>query len=94
MPLRLTRPTLAGLAQPGSVLSAQPGRWQPRPASVTYTWRRCNPNSRACLAIEGATGTAYRLAAADVGHTLVVVETASTGTATQSAYSVASPIVR
>ena len=86
-------PTLSGSAQPGSALSVDTGLWRPRAGTLSYAWRRCNPNGRICSPIAGATAATYAVTAADVGHALVAVVSATLGPATQAAYSTASPPV-
>jgi hypothetical protein len=54
------------------------GTWQATgPSTYTTVWERCNSAGAACGAISGATAASYTPTAADVGHTLVVVVTAS-----------------
>jgi hypothetical protein len=47
------------------------------PISRRYQWRRCDSTGANCVDIAGATVTAYALAAADVGRTIRVRETAT-----------------
>ena len=86
-------PTLSGSARPGSTLSVDTGLWRPRAGTLSYAWRRCNPNGRICSPIAGATAATYAVTAADVGHALVAVVSATLGPATQAAYSTVSPPV-
>jgi hypothetical protein len=86
-------PTLSGSASPGSTLSVDTGLWRPRAGTLSYEWRRCNPNGRICSPIPGARAATYAVAAADVGHAIVAVVSATVGKATQAAYSNASPAV-
>jgi Ig domain of plant-specific actin-binding protein len=86
-------PTLSGSARPGSTLSVDTGLWRPRPGTLTYAWRRCNANGRICTPVAGARAATYAVTAADVGHALVAVVSATVGKATQAAYSTASPAV-
>jgi hypothetical protein len=58
-----------------------------------YAWSRCNPNGRVCAPIAGATSSTYKVTAADSGHALVAIVTATAGTTAQPAYSAASPPV-
>jgi hypothetical protein len=60
---------------------------------VSYAWQRCNANGRICTPIAGATAATYVPIAADVGHALVVVATATVGGAKQAVLSVATDAV-
>jgi putative cell wall-binding protein/peptidoglycan/xylan/chitin deacetylase (PgdA/CDA1 family) len=59
-------PTITGTAAVGQVLTANPGTWNPVPATYTYQWFRNG------TAIQGATAATYTPVAADVGTTLTV----------------------
>jgi len=85
-----TAPAVTGSAAPGSTLTADAGFWQPPAGAVAYTWRRCNANGRICRPIAGAKKPSYVVTAADVGHVLVAVVTATVGLTAQPAYSSAS----
>lgn len=87
------QPALTGSAAPGSSLSVTGGVWLPAATTFGYIWKRCNQNGRLCVPIDGATGSSYQVAAADVGHELVAVVSTTAGTTTQSAYSSSSPPV-
>jgi len=89
-PASTAQPWLAGTPHPGSVLTAGPGGWQPEPDARAYAWLRCNANGRACVPIAGAAQPSYRATAADAGHALVAVVTATAGGAAQAALSAAS----
>jgi hypothetical protein len=88
-----TAPALSGSAAPGATLTADAGSWLPPAGAVSYAWRRCNPNGRLCVPIADAAKPAYAVTAADVGHVIVAVVTATIGATTQPAYSTASPRV-
>jgi alpha-tubulin suppressor-like RCC1 family protein len=70
-------PTISGIAQQGQVLTENQGTWTNQPTSYSYTWKRCGPTGSECKAIAGAGKQTYTLTAADVGHTIVVKETAT-----------------
>jgi hypothetical protein len=81
------KPTIAGSAKVGSVLKASPGTWSPS-AKFTYRWLRNG------TAIRGATGSTYKLTAADWKKRITVEVTAvSTGYGTAKAVSAASASV-
>jgi hypothetical protein len=87
-------PTVTGSATPGQTLAVDAGLWRPRVGKLSYLWHRCNPNARICLPVAGATRASYVVTPADIGHALVALVTASLGSATQTAFSTASPPVR
>jgi hypothetical protein len=64
-------PTLTGKAVLDRILTAHPGSSTPSTTSVSYTWLRSGKS------IAGATGSTYRLVAADVGRRIAVQMTVS-----------------
>jgi hypothetical protein len=81
-PVNTAPPAITGIAQQGQSLVLTPGAWSDATGvTVTDTWETC---SGMCSAISPQPGGPYSLAAADVGQTVVVVETATAtdGTAT------------
>jgi hypothetical protein len=82
-PTNNTGPTIAGTPAEHQPLTETAGAWT-GDQSVTVRWERCADNStNNCTAITGAPttpGSSYTLTFADVGHYLVVVETADDGT--------------
>lgn len=71
-------PTVVGPPQAGQLLAAVPGAWEGgKPLRFSYTWSRCDAAGVNCAAISGATYETYRVASADVGHSLKVVTTAT-----------------
>jgi len=88
------QPSVSGDPRAGQTLTAGTGAWTEVPTAFGYAWQRCNARGRACSAIAGATASTYLVDAADAGHTLVVVVTATAQTISQSAYSTATPPVR
>ena len=72
-----------GCAVVGQTLAVSNGAWGNGPTSFSYQWERCAttsaqpPTTGSCSAISGATGSAYTVQSADVGHSLVPVVTAS-----------------
>jgi hypothetical protein len=72
-PAYTTQPSISGTAKEGEKLSASRGAWSgTEPISYSYQWQRCDTAGRNCDLISGATGDTYVLAAADVGHTVLV----------------------
>jgi hypothetical protein len=76
-PVAASPPTISGVATKGQTLTESHGSWSNSPSGYSYQWQRCNNSGSSCQAIVGATAQTYKLAAADVGHTLTVQETAS-----------------
>lgn len=77
-PVNTTPPSISGMAQVGSTLTASPGIWANSPESYTYQWKRNGVN------IGGATASAYVPAVADQGSALSVTVTASNSAGTGS----------
>ena len=65
-------PTISGNALQGQTLTAAPGVWSNSPTGYQYQWERCTSAGAGCANIAGASTSAYRLTAADVGRRLVV----------------------
>jgi hypothetical protein len=78
-PVSTGRPALSTLGVQQSVpVSVTNGTWQATgPSTYTTVWQRCNSAGASCATISGATATGYTPTAADVGHTLAVVVTAT-----------------
>lgn len=81
--LASTKPSVTGTAAVGHTLTAKPGTWGPKPVKLSYQWLRNGS------AISKATGTTYRLTAADAGKRISLRITGSltgyTGVAQTSA---------
>jgi hypothetical protein len=80
-------PQISGTAKEGETLTASNGTWSNAPTTYAYQWRRCASDGTACGDIAGATKQTYPVVAADVGHTLRVVVTASNADGKASATS-------
>ncbi|MGO8861993.1 MAG: PKD domain-containing protein [Acidimicrobiales bacterium] len=76
-PMNTTAPKISGTPTEGETLSENQGAWSGRPTSYNYQWERCDRSGANCHPIEGAIGQGYAVTAADVGDTIVVLETAS-----------------
>lgn len=72
VPAPIGQPVLVGTTRAGEELSFDPLRWNGRPGAVEFQWLRDG------APISDATGTSYRLAPADLGHSLSVRSTAHT----------------
>jgi len=74
-PVNTRRPAISGSMVEGALVSLDRGAWTGA-TSIAQQWLRCNTAGGACVAIAGATGTQYRLTAADVGHRIRAIVTA------------------
>ena len=92
-PVNSVLPSVSGTAQQGQTLSASTGTWSGSPTSFAYRWRDCDASGAGCVDIAGATGSSYLLQAADVGHTLRVVVTATNGSGSTPATSAQTGVV-
>jgi hypothetical protein len=86
-------PTIGGSAFEGQTLKATTGTWTGSPTSYGYRWQDCDTQGESCSNVSGATSATYKLAAADVGHTMRVVVTASNAVGSAKASSAATAIV-
>ncbi|WP_456787322.1 hypothetical protein [Cellulomonas sp. P5_C5] len=68
---RTASPAISGTAKVGSTLTASAGTWTPSGSTPAYQWLRSG------TAIEGATGSTYAVAVADLGTTVSVEVTVS-----------------
>jgi hypothetical protein len=77
VPTNNTPPTISGEAVEGQTLTGSHGTWTNSPTSYGYQWEDCDTSGSSCTAIYGATSQSYTLTTSDVGHTIVVRETAN-----------------
>jgi subtilase family serine protease len=75
-PQSVSPPTVTGVAEQGQTLTEHHGEWTGSPTSFSYQWERCDNTGNGCQTISGASATTYTLAAADIGSTVRVRETA------------------
>jgi hypothetical protein len=87
-PTNTVRPVVSGTASQGQTVSASSGSWTGSPTSYAYQWQDGGTTN-----IAGATSASYTASAADVGHTLDVVVTATNAGGSASASSAATAIV-
>lgn len=64
-------PTISGTVKVGKTLTAKPGKWQPKPAKLTYQWYRNGKR------ISGATKSTYKLKTGDASKKITVKVTGS-----------------
>jgi len=76
-PTNTALPVVSGSAVEGQTLTATNGTWTGSPTSYTHQWEDCNSSGTSCTNVSGATGSTYKLAASDVGHTMRAVVTAT-----------------
>ncbi len=90
IPTNTAVPTISGVVQVGSTLTAAHGSWTNSPTSYTYQW------NRAGTMISGATGSSYVAVGGDIGNTLTVsvvaVNSGGSSTPATSAASIPVPI--
>jgi hypothetical protein len=77
VPSNTAPPTIFGSPQVGEELTALAGSWSEAPESYVYQWQDCDGTGANCTPIAGATGATYKVTAADLGHRIVVSETAT-----------------
>ena len=86
-PANTALPVISGTTQQGQSLSTSNGSWSGSPTSYGYQWSRCDSSGANCAPINGATGSSYTLAAADVNSTIRVTVTATNAGGSTSASS-------
>src|SRR6478735_3679177 len=87
------QPSVSGTAREGQTLTLAQGTWDNVPTSVTDVWQDCDPGGATCTPILTATGSTYTLTTADVGHTIVVEETATNADGSATASSTPTAVV-
>ena len=92
-PVNTAPPSISGTARQGQVLSTSNGSWINGATDVGYAWQDCNTSGSSCNTISGAASASYTLTAADVGHTVRSVVTASNAAGSASATSSATGVV-
>ena len=92
-PSNTSQPSISGTAMQGQTLTESHGTWDSNPTSFAYQWQDCDSSGSGCANIAGASGQTYTLTASDVGHKVVVVETATNSTGSTPASSAATAVV-
>jgi hypothetical protein len=88
LPKNTALPSISGLLQDGSLLSATTGSWSgSEPISYAYQWQLCSGIGKACENITGATGSSLKLEPSEIGKTLALVVTATNAAGSTSATS-------
>jgi hypothetical protein len=75
VPAVVSPPALRGTPAAGDRLTAIPPAWNTTPTQVTYQWQLCTATH--CLPLENRTSLALSLTAAEAGHTVRIVATAT-----------------
>ncbi len=86
-PRATTQPSIAGKAQVGETLTANPGKWAEGPSSFAYQWQLCDKSGANCKDITGATGQTYGVRSGDKDNTIRVQVTAKNLVGTTTANS-------
>ena len=86
-------PTISGTAQQGQELSGTSGTWSNSPTSYAYQWQDCDSSGSSCSNISGAASSSFTLRSADVGHTIVVVVSATNAGGSASSASAPTSVV-
>lgn len=92
-PANTAPPSISGRAVEGQTLTETHGTWTGSPTAYAYQWEDCDGSGGACSPIAGATAQTYTLTAADVGHTIRVVESATNAGGTSAAPSAPTAVV-
>jgi hypothetical protein len=90
------RPVLtgAGAPRPGDAITTDDGAWSSVPDTITRAWQRCDADgSSNCDDLAGETAGSYVVTDADLGKTLRSRITATSGVASQDAFSAAGGVV-
>jgi hypothetical protein len=81
-----SHPYVSGQLHEGQTLSAEPAIWTGSgQIAPSLRWQRCDVAGEGCVEIEGAVAATYALGAADVAHSIRVLETVSNTEESQSA---------
>ena len=72
-PVVASGPVVEGVVGPGATLKATTGTWTGAPISFAYRWRRCSPQTSACVDVADATADSYSLTPADSGSLMRVL---------------------
>jgi hypothetical protein len=93
-PANTAPPAVSGVTRHGHSLAASRGSWTQEPRKYAYRWLRCRAGGRACVALQKATRSTYRLAKRDAGHRLRVRVTATNAAGKKTVTSAATRRVR
>jgi hypothetical protein len=85
-PVIASPPRITGPLTQGKTLTEAHGSWSNAPVSYSYVWERCDAGGKHCAPIARATNQYYVLTAADVGHRILVLESAANAGGPASAF--------
>jgi hypothetical protein len=92
-PVNSAATAIAGPTAVGQTLTASDGTWLNDPIAYSYQWEDCDSLGSNCTLLTGATSNSYTLAAADAGHSIRVIVTASNGGGSSTSVSAATAAV-
>jgi hypothetical protein len=81
------QPKASGAVVKGGAVRVDTGDWRPRPSSFSYQWIRCNQAGHVCFPIPGATGERHQIGDDDLGHLLLAIVQARSGTTSEAVLS-------
>ncbi len=95
LPSNTGLPSITGLLQDGSALTAVLGSWSGSgPLSFSQVWELCDSSGQNCKAIEGAVGSTLGLIAGEIGSTARLAVTATNSTGSTTAYSEPTSLIK
>ena len=93
-PANHVSPYVTGYPVQGHVLSAMPGGWDANPPpALSPRWARCDRRGSGCTLLAGITAWTYFPTAADVGHTVRTLITATNASGSLSVFSGPSAVI-
>ena len=92
-PKSTSSPTISGKTVQGEVLTANNGNWSGTTPTFAFRWQRCDSKGNNCANTD-VTAQSYKLGAADVGHTLRVLVTATNSVGSSSVVSARTSVVQ
>ncbi|HLH14728.1 MAG TPA: hypothetical protein VKV16_08045, partial [Solirubrobacteraceae bacterium] len=88
LPLETVAPSIGGSAVVGATLTAENGVWYgAKPITYAYQWESCTASGEDCAPVEGATGSSFTPSAAEIGHAIRLLVTATNSLGTGEATS-------
>lgn len=94
LPAWTVQPSVSGTAKEGQTLTVATGTWTgTTPITFSFQWLRCDAAGKTCDVIGGVSAQSYKLASADVGHTIVVGVKATNPAGSQTGFSAPTAVV-
>ncbi len=95
LPANTGLPSITGLLQDGSAISALTGSWSGTgPLSYSYQWLLCDASGGSCKEVSGATGSTLGLLTSEIGSTVRLVVTATNSAGSTSATSEPTSVIK